>query len=328
MDRTTRRKPADRTAVSRIDAGRHVSVWPFAALLAVAGLVHWCGAHIEPGAPVSSTGTAILPGTGSSAALPFGRAGSIGSVAGDGAAAASPPSSTAPDPDLPPAVAALGTEPAASALARLALRARAKDAVAAREAYAIADFCAVIERSRDSLLAQPAVAPDPGLDARRARFERGRRICDGVTPAQRSERLTHLRLAAEGANAGAAVEMLEIAQRLARDADAAADAAAEIRSPAWGERAVELARRDARDGDIDALTALTRLYQLGGVVEPDADQALAFALATEARMRQQPQVYSPGELAMAQLLVIEFESKLGADRSDAARRVAAEIAAR
>jgi hypothetical protein len=120
--------------------------------------------------------------------------------------------------------------------------------------------------------------------------------------------------------------MLDAAQSVAdaRDPNATRDGLA---AP-WVERAIELARRDAQSGDLGALTAMTSLYQFGGIVDPDPDQALVFAVATEDRMQARAEEFSPGELAMEHLLVFEFESQLGADRSDAAHLAASAISGR
>jgi hypothetical protein len=277
---------------------------------------------LAPRAAVPSAGGGSL-GAGSAIAPPFGRG-----VAGEASASDSPatptPNSKPRSSDLPPAVAALGTEPAVHALYLLGARARAGDAQAAFDAFEIADFCAATEASRAILINLPITADGTDRARRQARFDRDSRICDGVTPALLAERYRHVQLAAEGRIPGAAVRLLDAAQPAQTDAG---DPDATNPPPAaWAERAIELARRDAQSGDLGALNAMTRLYQFGGVIDRDPDQALVFAVATEDRMQASAEEFSPGELAMQHLLVFEFESQLGAGRSDAAHVAASAIA--
>jgi len=269
----------------------------------------------DGGASRSVSRDEISLGSGSAVAFPFGRGPAIDAATMPGAAP-----DPGPDADLPPIVAALGSEPAVSALYRLGSQARAGDARAAWDAFEVAAFCAETGPSGSAESNGPAqsnVAP---------KLERARRICDGVTPAQLDERYRYLQVAAEGAVPGAAVRMLDLAQResMAEEGDGTGNRP----PPLPGERAVELALRDARTGDVEALAAMTSVYQLGGIVAPDPDQALAFALATESGMAARAQDYSPGELALEHLLVLEYESKLGAERSVAAQQAASLIVKR
>ena len=270
--------------------------WTCAVLIAAAWGASWVAHRLDERPVARADRNGVVLGAGSAIALPFG-AGSAG--AGDAVepgAPQSPPDGAVQPSDLPPAVAALDGESAVHALYRLGARGRAGDARAAFDAFQVADFCAGVERLR---------APHE------ARLERDRRICDGVTPALLAERYRQLEVAAQGGMAGAAALLLEAA------GDGGADPPIE--------RAIKWARRDASAGDLGALSAMTRLYQFGGAVEIDTDQALAFAVATEDRMQSRAEDFSPGELAMEHLLVVEFESKLGADRSEAAHRAASGI---
>ena len=238
----------------------------------------------------TSTDEAAAPGS----PLGTGSAVAFPFARGDGGQAANDAQQQASlAPDLPPSIAALGDEPIAHALYRLGARARIGDAQAALSAFEIADFCA------------------------HAQDDSQRRLCDGVTPALLGERYQNLQRAAEGKVAGAAVRLLDAAEQEG------------VRSPVdWSDRAIELARRDAAAGDLDALVTMTKLYQFGGSVDADQQQALTFAIATEGRMvAGGAESSSPGEIALERLLVFTLESQLGPERSDAAHQAAASLLA-
>jgi hypothetical protein len=279
-------------------------------LLAVIG-GRWAWDHAAGKTPPASPARPPLPPEGKGHPRP----------APDLVASAQPIPSAQPS-RLPRTIVVLGSESVSHALDRLDLKIRTGDAQAAFDAYEMADFCAIpSEVYRSTLRGLPIgvfaeVRPTLELDA-----EDQDGICSGTTPAQLGRRFAYLQIAADHAVPGAAERLLETEHAANNDRN-------DPTAKEWEQNTVELVRRDAVGGDLDALKLMASLYRSGDVVARNTAQALVYQLAAEELMAAQPRQLTPGELELEREFTDGYKNAVPIEERDAAKLAALDLLAR
>ena len=245
--------------------------------------------------------------------------------AGESVAPAWPAPSASVSSRRPRAIVALGTESVAHALDRLGALARSGDAQAAFDVYEMADFCAIpSDVYRSTLRSLPMEVFTEVRATLESDAEDQIRICSGTTPAQLEPRLAYLQIAADRAVPGAAERLLEAGlpgQPAYNDPN-------DPIVKEWVQNAVELVRRDAVGGDLDALLLLASLYRSGDLVARNSAEALVYQLAAEELMAAQSQKFTRAELELEQKFTDRHDAAVSIDESNAAKSAALDLVAR
>lgn len=158
---------------------------------------------------------------------------------------------------------------AAAYIARWSNQARHGDVAAAYKVYQAAGVCAALNEPLPEFTAE--------ADHTEAMAERARvgKLCSGVSQAQIDERMQYLALAARAGNIDAQVDFFMEGPNGKPDGQVT-DAAA---IQQWKSDSLAYLKSASQQGDAFATGLLATAYDAGQIVDPDARQSLAYAVA-------------------------------------------------